>query len=209
MICTWTIYLTHKIHKASIAKDVSTWHPEHQCMLIFLSDSINDPCLALSSLSIQAWQSLQQMKATNETLHSAYFPPRYLFTLFFFGNTQRGWYHHWSVYQRLEWLSCKASILQVLLKLLSFFLLCFKVLALRETLSQQRESSLTWGTDEPANLSPDTQVSAGVVPNSKGCSAYKLWMEPWKCEAPVTYIWRRFGMNWACPDYSDAVVGKV
>lgn len=149
------------------------------------------------------WRQQMRHYILHISLHVIYSP------FFFFGNTQRGWYHHWSVYQRLEWLSCKASILQVLLKLLSFFLLCFKVLALRETLSQQRESSLTWGTDEPANLSPDTQVSAGVVPNSKGCSAYKLWMEPWKCEAPVTYIWRRFGMNWACPDYSDAVGGKV
>ncbi len=127
----------------------------------------------------------------------------------FCGNTQRGWYHHWSVYQRLEWLFCKASILQVLLKLLSFLLLCFKVLALREALSQRRESSLTWGTDEPANLSPDTQVSPGVVPNSIACSACKRRMVPWKYEgAPVTYISSRFGMNWACPECSDAVLGK-
>lgn len=105
--------------------------------------------------------------------------------------------------------SCKASILQVLLKLLSFFLLCFKVLTLRETLSQRRESSMTWGTDEPANLSPDTQVSPGVVPNSSACSACKRQMEPWKYEgAPVTYISSRFGMNWACPECSDAVWGK-
>lgn len=177
-------------------------------MLIFISDSINDPCLALSRLSTQAWQPWQQMKATNETLHSAHFPPCYLFALFFLwkhseadittGVFTRGWSD-----------SCKASILQVLLKLLSFFLLCFKVLTLRETLSQRRESSMTWGTDEPANLSPDTQVSPGVVPNSSACSACKRQMEPWKYEgAPVTYISSRFGMNWACPECSDAVWGK-
>lgn len=136
------------------------------------------------------------------------FPSTLFIRPVFCGNTQRGWYHQWSVYQRLEWLSCKASILQVLLKLLSFFLLCFKVLELRETLSQRRQSSLTWGTDEPANLSSDTQVSPGVVPNSSACSDYKRRMEPWKYEgAPVTCIWSRFGMNWACPECIGALWG--
>ncbi len=135
------------------------------------------------------WRLQMRHYILHISLHVIYSP------CFFCGNTQRGWYHHWSVYQRLEWLSCKASILQVLLKLLSFFLLCFKVLALRETLSQRRESSLTWGTDEPANLSPDTQVSPGVVPNSSACSACKRQTESWKYEGAQSLIFQ-VGSGW-------------
>ncbi len=60
-----------------------------------------------------------------------------------------------------------------------------------------------------ANLSPDTQVSPGVVQTALPVLPVNGEWRPESMRGPpVTYISSRFGMNWAYPECSDAVLGK-